>query len=156
VADGDHYDLTEELCPDVRKSGDIVDLAGRKVGRHSGIHRYTLGQRRGLGIAAGKPIYVVGLDAKRNLVIVGEKQALQKKTATVKGVRWILGKPPAESFAACTKIRYNHAGAGSRVTPTGPHAAEVEFDESQFAITPGQIAAFYAGEELIGGGWIEE
>jgi len=156
VAEGDHYDLTEELRPEVKVSGDIVDANGRKLGRHAGIHRFTIGQRRGLGIATGKPLYVVGLDAANNQVIVGPKQALEKKTASLKGVRWTLGKRPAGPFTAFTKIRYNHEGAASRVVPLGPHAAAVEFEKPQFAITPGQIAAFYAGEELIGGGWIEK
>ncbi|MDP6524139.1 MAG: tRNA 2-thiouridine(34) synthase MnmA [Kiritimatiellia bacterium] len=155
VTDGEHYELTEKLRPDVRKRGDILDTGGHKVGEHEGIHRFTVGQRRGLGIALGEPMYVVRLDADTNTVVVGKRSELDMPSATVGRVNWISDRKPASPFPATTLIRYNHAGAASTVTPNEDGSASVVFDEPQFAVAPGQIAAFYRDDELLGGGWIQ-
>ena len=152
---GRHYAVVELLKPDVRIEGDILDMKGRKLGRHEGLHRYTIGQRRGLGIAAGKPMYVVRIDAASNTVVVGDESDVMQKQAAVAGVRWISGVEPASAIKCGTRIRYNHDAAVSVVMPRGPDSASIQFDEPQFAVTPGQVAAFYVGDELIGGGWIE-
>lgn len=154
VTDGEHYELTEKLRPGVKKRGDILDTAGHKVGEHEGIHRFTIGQRRGLGIALGEPVYVVRLDADTNTVVVGERSEMDRPSANVERVNWISGHQPGSPFSATTLIRYNHAGAASTVTPNEDGSASVVFDEPQFAVAPGQIAAFYSGDELLGGGWI--
>ena len=155
VTSGHHSELTEQLRPEVSRSGWIVDTTGKRLGRHEGIHRYTVGQRKGLGIAVGEPVFVVSLDAEENTVVVGPREALYSATVCVEGVHWISGSAPDEAFAACTKIRYNSEAAASTVAPvSGGHAAEVVFELPQFAVTPGQIAAFYVGDELVGGGWI--
>lgn len=152
---GKHHYLVELRRPGITLEGDIVDVSGRKLGRHQGIHRYTVGQRRGLGIAVGKPVYVVRIDAATNTVVVGMESEAMTTTARLKDVSWISGRVPDKKLSAEVKIRYNHAPAVCVVTPTGDGRAELEFEAAQFAIAPGQIAAFYVGEELVGGGWIE-
>jgi len=152
---GRHHYLVELRRPDITLSGDIVDVGGHKLGRHEGIHRYTVGQRRGLGIAVGKPVYVVRIEAATHTVIVGEESDAMRKTASVMNVNWVSGQPPVEQVVIEAKIRYNHAAASCTVTPVGVDRANIEFEEPQFAVAPGQVAAFYIGDELIGGGWIE-
>lgn len=152
---GKHHYLVELRRPGTALGGDIVDLAGRKLGRHAGIHRYTVGQRRGLGIAVGKPVYVVRIDAATNTVVVGDEADAMRKRVSVSDVSWISGRAADKKLWVEAKIRYNHAPARCAVTPVVGGRAEMEFDEPQFAVAPGQIAAFYVGEELVGGGWIE-
>lgn len=152
---GKHHYLVEQRRPGIVLEGDIVDVAGNKLGRHAGIHRYTVGQRRGLGIAVGKPVYVVRIDAATNTVVVGSEADAMRTNASVGGVSWISCRPPDKTLGVVAKIRYNHAPASCSVTPAGADRVELEFEEPQFAVAPGQIAAFYAGEELLGGGWIE-
>jgi tRNA-uridine 2-sulfurtransferase len=153
---GEHYRIVEQFLPNAVHPGDVVDEKGKKLGTHQGLHRCTIGQRRGLGIASGKPLYVADIDAAKNTVTVADKSSLLKKTALVEKINWITGSHPSRSFPATMKIRYNHAAAPSQIKPVGGHSAVVTFDEPQFAITPGQIAAFYEGDELLGGGWIEK
>ena len=155
VDPGHHYYLIERLYPECRKEGDIVDTEGRKLGRHEGIHRFTIGQRRGLGIATGTPMYVVRIDAADNRVVVGRESEVMHKSAVVTGVRWLARESADRPVRLQAKIRYNHDAAACLASPAGAGEVAVTFDEPQFAITPGQIAAFYDGEELIGGGWIE-
>jgi tRNA-specific 2-thiouridylase len=155
VPRGEHHLLVEERRPSVKAPGRIVDVKGRDVGVHTGVHRFTIGQRRGVGVSAGKPLYVVGLDAEENLVVVGSKTDLLAQRAAVSRVRWTTGQTPSSPFKAFTRIRYNHEGAESSVTPAPGDRAEVMFRQPQFAVTPGQIAVFYVGDELVGGGWIE-
>lgn len=157
----EHYGTwIEARRPDIRGTGDIVDTQGRKLGEHRGIYHYTIGQREGLGIAVGYPVYVVALDAKQNIVVVGDRSETLKKCMIVKDVDWITGGMPSRVFRALTRIRYNHKPAASFIrlsegsSGLNDGVVEVEFEEAQFAITPGQIAAFYIGSELIGGGWI--
>ncbi|MEI6971009.1 MAG: tRNA 2-thiouridine(34) synthase MnmA [bacterium] len=152
---GKHHHLVELRRPGVAVEGDIVDTGGRKLGRHGGIHRYTVGQRRGLGIAVGRPVYVVRLDAATNTVVVGTEADAESRTAVVKGVSWVSGLAPDKTLGLQAKIRYNHAPAACSLAPVGEGRVRIEFGEPQFAIAPGQVAAFYAGDELVGGGWIE-
>lgn len=155
VTEGEHYRLTEIMRPEVKKRGDIVDTAGNKVGEHEGIHRFTVGQRKGLGIALGEPVYVVRLEPGTNTVVIGARGEMNSLSATVERINWISGTQPEGPFRATTLIRYNHAGAASTVTPEENGSASVIFDEPQFAVAPGQIAAFYIDDELLGGGWIK-
>ena len=113
-------------------------------------------ERRGLNVALGKPVYVVALDADENMVVIGSKNDLLAQHASLRDVRWLTGRAPAAPLAAFTKIRYNHEGAKSAVTPLPGDRATVRFVAPQFAVTPGQIAVFYVGDELVGGGWIEK
>lgn len=154
AADRDHFAVTEMFQPQARRKGPVVDLDGRVLGTHEGIHRFTIGQRRGVGVASGSPVYVVGLRAADNAVVVGPRSALMASSACVEKPVWIMGEPPAGVFSATTRIRYNHGGAASRVEMLPSGAAQVQFAEPQFAVTPGQIAVFYDGDEVLGGGWI--
>lgn len=154
AAPGEHWRVTEQYRPDARKQGWLADVSGRQLGRHEGIHRFTIGQRRGLGVSGGKRLYVAALRARTNEVILGERRHLLRNALTVDGLRWTSGVSRDGPFRASTKIRYNHPAASARVFPEPDGTARVAFDEPQFAVAAGQVAAFYDGEELVGGGWI--
>ena len=115
-----------------------------------------MGQRKGLGIATGAPAYVVRLDAATNTVVVGGREAANGAQLTASRVNWIGGAAPTAPFKATVRIRYNHEGAAAEVTPLPESRVRVSFSTPLFAITPGQIAAFYVGDELLGGGWIDQ
>jgi tRNA-specific 2-thiouridylase len=136
-------------------SGAIRDRDGRVLGRHDGIHRFTIGQRKGLGLAAGIPLYVVGIDADDATVTVGPREALEREALTASRVNWISGETPASAIRACARIRYRHTDAPATIAPLGDRRASVTFDAPQSAITPGQAVVFYDGEVVLGGGWIE-
>lgn len=152
---GEHHRIVEALHPDAAKPGDIVDAEGRKLGTHEGLHRCTIGQRRGLGLARGTPLYVSEIRADTHTVVVAPRAALYRSSAIVKSLNWISAPPPSSGFRARARIRYNHEAALCRVDLNNDGVATVTFEEPQFAITPGQIAAFYADDELLGGGWIQ-
>ena len=133
--------------------GDIIHLDGRIVGRHQGTHRYTIGQRKGLGIAWSEPLYVTAIDTERNVIIVGEQQHVYAAGLQAENVSWI-GVPEGEEFAATCKIRYRHHPVGCRVRLVDGDRCEVRFDQPQKAITPGQALVFYRGDEVLGGGRI--
>jgi tRNA-uridine 2-sulfurtransferase len=156
VTEGTHGDYIDLRSFHTRGPGDIVDETGRKIGEHRGIHCYTVGQRKGLGIATGKPMYVVGIDAEKNLVRVGEKPEVMRREMAVTDPTWIAGAASGAEFTALCQVRYNHEAAPCRVTTSPDGTLHVEFDEPQFAITPGQLAAFYEGDQVLGGGWIEQ
>lgn len=137
-----------------RGAGDITDLEGHVVGRHVGIHHYTVGQRRGLGVAMGEPVYVVRIEAAANRLVVGPRDSVMSRSLDAREVSWIQGVAPAEEFQAEIQIRYNHGGATGTVTVEGD-AIHVDFDEPQFAVTPGQAVVMYDGEEVLGCAWIQ-
>ena len=141
-----------ESLPD--GEGELVTTSGQVLVRHRGIHHYTVGQRRGLGIASGKPMYVVELYRAGNRVIVGEDSELRSEFCEVRAINWIALASSDEPVRATVKIRHRHEGAAATVTPAGAGAARVRFDVPQRAITPGQAAVFYSGEVVLGGGWI--
>ena len=134
--------------------GDIVTNSGQRLGPHQGIHRYTIGQRRGIGVAAEQPLYVVGIDAARNRVLVGEQNELMSDEFTARDVNWIAFDDPREPVRAEVRIRYRHEPAPATITPLANGRARIVFDEPQRAITPGQATVFYRGDEVLGGGWI--
>jgi len=139
------------------EEGDLVTTTGEVIGRHRGVHRYTLGQRKGLGVAAGRPLYVVELDRAANRVVVGDDDELRSDTCEVDQVNWI-SLPRLESpVRAAVKIRHRHDPAEATIEPlesNGPAGVRVKFDQPQRAITPGQAAVFYSGDVVLGGGWI--
>lgn len=136
------------------ESGEIVTTDGTVIGRHEGLHRYTVGQRRGLGFAAGRPVYVVALDRAANRVIVGDNDELFTAVCEVRDVNWISIARPHGSVRAEVKARHRHDAATATVEAIGETTARIYFDEPQRAITPGQGAVFYSGELVLGGGWI--
>ena len=135
--------------------GDILDTSGTVIGKHRGAAYYTVGQRKGLGIALGRPRYVTAVDAAANTITVGDSAETASSSMKVTGINWIRGFPPGDSFRCRTRIRYRHSGALSTVRLTGD-GVEVMFDCPQRAVTPGQSAVFYSGEVVLGGGLIEK
>ncbi|MBZ5700965.1 MAG: tRNA 2-thiouridine(34) synthase MnmA [Acidobacteriia bacterium] len=144
----------ERGTPLAAQEGEIRTQGGEVLGRHSGLHQFTVGQRKGLGIATGEALYVIALDTAGNRVIVGEDAALRQTVCAVENVNWIAGAAPGQALRAEVKIRHKHAAAPATVEPLGAAGARVTFDAPQRAITPGQAAVFYAGEVVLGGGWI--
>lgn len=139
----------------VRKhQGDIVDLQGKVLGRHNGIEFFTVGQRKGLGISATQPLYVIELDPANNRVILGEKSALDRDEFVVERCNWIPFEQPPDALAVTVKIRYQHAGTPATVFPLSEGRARVKLHVPQPAITPGQASVFYDGDCVVGGGWI--
>jgi len=134
--------------------GEIVNAEGRVLAEHGGIERFTVGQRRGLGVATGEKLYVIGLDPARARVVVGSESDLYRESCTLERVRWIPFERPGGPQRATVRIRSSHAGAVATVTDRGDGAATVRFDEAQRAVTPGQAAVFYDGDLVLGGGWI--
>ncbi len=137
-----------------QQEGDIVNEVGEVLGRHTGLHQYTVGQRKGLGLAVGEALYVISLDAARNRVVVGEDAALRKSICEVEDVNWISCDAPVRPRRAQVKIRHKHDAAPANIEALGLNAARVTFDIPQRAITPGQGAVFYSEEVVLGGGWI--
>ena len=153
----DRYLEHEGRSDEMPAGGEIVSTAGETVGSHTGIHRYTIGQRRGLGIANEKPLYVLKIERARNRIIVGEADDLESIEFTANGVNWVSIDEPAEAVRAMVKIRYRHEPAAATIRVLPDSSARIEFDEPQRAITPGQATIFYdidTSEEVIGGGWI--
>jgi tRNA-specific 2-thiouridylase len=146
--------LAEQNRSPERQQGEVVSTAGRVLGQHQGLHRYTVGQRKGLGVAVGAPLYVIELDRARNRVVVGPNAELLKRRFIVSKVNWIRPLAPGEAVEAQVKIRHNHPASAARLESQSGEQALVEFAEPQRAITPGQAAVFYHGEEVLGGGWI--
>jgi len=134
--------------------GEVVTTSGEVIGRHQGVHRFTIGQRRGLGVAAGRPIYVVGIDRASNRVIVGEESELRAATCDVRDVNWIPFPCLEQPMQVTVKIRHRHEPAAATIEGVDATAARVHFEVPQRAVTPGQAAVFYSGEHVIGGGWI--
>ena len=134
--------------------GEIVGTSGEILGGHNGLHNYTVGQRRGLGIAEGRPMYVVALDRDNNRLVIGEDIELRSSVCEVQNVNWIPFATPDGPVKAHVKVRNRHQPAEAEIIPLGDTTARICFRESQRAITPGQAAVFYSGEQVLGGGWI--
>jgi tRNA-uridine 2-sulfurtransferase len=146
----------EQSIDAAETEGAIVDSQGRVLGRHAGTHHFTVGQRRGLGIAAGEPLYVIATDPGRQRVIVGSNEELMRSSLSAKAVNWVSIHPLREPRRAQVKIRNKHVPAHATLLPSGDDSrVEVQFDTPQRAITPGQAAVFYDADLLLGGGWIE-
>jgi tRNA-uridine 2-sulfurtransferase len=144
--------LDKYITPQI---GDIVDQQGRVLGQHEGVHHYTIGQRKGLGIAHSEPLYVIGLDAAQNRVIVGERTEALQSECRVQRVNWVSIAAPLAPIHAEVQIRYRSSAVPATIIPLENDRVRIVFDEAQFSITPGQAAVFYAGEILLGGGIIE-
>lgn len=142
--------------PELKRPGDIVDTSGRVLGHHEGVAFYTVGQRKGLGIAAEKPLYVVALDAEKNQVIAGENQEVFCRGLIAEGLNWVAIEALTEPMKAGVKIRYGAREAEALLTPQEDGSVLVTFAAPQRAVTPGQSAVFYTGCDVLGGGIIRE
>jgi tRNA-specific 2-thiouridylase len=154
VPDGDHAALVRRRRPGTRTAGRIVDTSGEVLGEHDGIERFTVGQRKGLGVAAPARRYVLRIVPGDNEVVVGEREGLLAPGLLAREVNW-LTELPAGPLPCVAKIRYRHPGVPAVVTPREGGRAHVEFAVSQSAVTPGQAVVFYDGTRVLGGGWIE-
>jgi len=167
IPDNDYAKFVTAHIPHAADAqGAIVDESGRVLGRHEGVHRFTVGQRKGLGLAgtSGRaPVYVLGLDAADQRVVVGPKSSLERTTLTASGVNW-MALEPAGPLRVTAQIRHRHAPASATVRSIEPGRsgfpgrggqAELVFDAPQIAITPGQAVVFYEGDMVVGGGWID-
>jgi tRNA-uridine 2-sulfurtransferase len=151
----DAYFREQGMEPSVTQ-GEIVDTSGRVLGEHGGTHHFTVGQRRGLRVAAGEPLYVIATEPASQRVIVGRNDELMKESLHAREVNWISIAPPVEPRRAQVKIRNKHVAAPATLIPgEDPARVTVQFDEGQRAVTPGQAAVFYDGDLVLGGGWIE-
>lgn len=155
VPDGDYASAVERIRPDrVPGAGDVVDADGRVLARHSGIHHFTVGQRRGLGVAANAPLYVTQIDASGNRVIVGEEAALGVAGAELEQVNWISGETPRTPIRCHVRVRSRDAGTPAVVETGADGEARVRFQSPVRSVSPGQAAVFEQGDEVLGGGWI--
>jgi tRNA-uridine 2-sulfurtransferase len=154
VPGGDYRNLLREEQPGSLQPGPIVDQQGREIGRHDGLPLYTIGQRRGLGVAAGEPLYVTQLDVARNALVVGPLEALERRSLEAVKVSYVAGEPPAQSFDCLAQIRAHAPPAAAYVSITEPGRARIEFARPQRAVTPGQAIVLYEGERVLGGGRI--
>ncbi|MDZ7830443.1 MAG: tRNA 2-thiouridine(34) synthase MnmA [Desulfobacterales bacterium] len=136
-------------------AGAITDLHGRRLGTHHGLHRYTIGQRRGINCPGPEPYYVVRLDVRNNRLIVGTKKDLYQSACKIHPINW-LSEVPENSLPVMTKLRYRHEAAESKIFPAGKNSAEIRFTNAQPAVTPGQAAVCYYGDQVVAGGWIVE
>ncbi len=135
------------------KPGLIEDVSGNILGRHKGLHLFTIGQRRGIDCPAAEPYYVIAIDSERNRLIVGYEKDLLTRACKVIDINWIIKKPNT-AVNVSTRVRYRHRAAPSSLIPTNGNTAIIQFDKPQTAIAPGQCAVFYQGDEVLGGGWI--
>ncbi|MGB2599578.1 MAG: tRNA 2-thiouridine(34) synthase MnmA [Candidatus Omnitrophota bacterium] len=156
TAEGDYRTFLQKQGVEAFEPGDIVDIGGNVIGQHKGIASYTVGQRRGLGIAMKEPVYVLKIDPERNVITVGPKEHAMNKKIRVAGFNWLTIDKLDRPLDLEVKIRYNSKRAPALITPWGDDEAIAEFKEPQFAPAPGQAAVFYDGEIVVGGAWIEE
>lgn len=154
VPGGDYRNLLREEQPESLRPGPIVDTQGREIGRHQGLPLYTIGQRRGLGVAAGQPLYVTQLDSARNAVVVGPIDALARQALDATQVTFVSGAWPAAPFDCQAQIRSHAAPVAARATPGSPGQIHVDFATPQRAVTPGQAVVLYDRDAVLGGGRI--
>ena len=155
VPDHDYAAFVAKQSPAVERGGEIVAEDGERLGSHGGVHRFTVGQRKGLGISAPMPLYVLKIDAGSGQVTVGPRSSLERTTLTASGVNWISVDAPGSWLPVSAQIRHRHAPAAARVRARPEAGAELVFELPQSAITPGQAVVFYDGDVVVGGGWIE-
>jgi tRNA-uridine 2-sulfurtransferase len=154
LADGDYRRFIREQVPEAVRPGPIVRLEGQQIGTHAGLPMYTIGQRKGIGVAGARALYVIGMRPETNTLVVGTEAELGGDRLTAFPVNWISGTPPTAPFRAQVKIRYKSVPAWATVTPRPDRTAEVVFDHRLRDITPGQAAVFYDEQVCLGGGMI--
>ena len=154
LAGDDYRNFLQRNAAEILKPGEIVTREGKSVGQHSGLANYTIGQRKGLGVASAVPLYVLGKDSMMNRLIVGTQEELGSRELIAREVNWLSGEAPRETFRAEVKIRYTAKEAEALVTPIEDNQARVQFNAPQRDITAGQAAVFFQGDVMIGGGII--
>lgn len=155
VPNGSYSTVIERLRPGALDAGDIVDMSGKILGRHNGIINYTIGQRKGLGISAPEPLYVIKLDPLNNRVIVGDQKFLVNVAFDIKEANWLIRDlEPGEKIRAIVRLRSTHPGVEAEITALNNNRAHVELHHAERAITPGQACVIYDGTKVLGGGWI--
>lgn len=155
ITTGDYRNFLRHQVPQAFVPGDIVDRHGKVLGRHQGLANYTIGQRKGLGIAVGEPLFVLALDVEQNRVIVGHAEELGRTELIAEDVNWIAGEPPREAIQVTAQIRYRARPVPARVVALEATRARVIFDVPLRDITPGQAVGFYDGDVCLGGGTIQ-
>jgi tRNA-specific 2-thiouridylase len=154
IPDGDHASFVEKHAPEAARAGVFTDAAGAVVGTHEGAHRFTVGQRKGLRLSAGVPLYVLQIDTTSQNVTVGPREALEKTELEATGVNWMSGMTPPGPLRVTAKIRHRAKDAAGTVTALDGARAHMTFDTPQSAVAPGQAVVFYQDDVVIGGGWI--
>lgn len=159
IPDNDYTAMLEQWCPGILQKGKIIDTQGHELGEHEGISKYTIGQRRGLRVAMGEPMYVVRIDSETNTVVLGRKEDVMSQGLIADSFNWLMDLP-TEPFEAIVKVRYNHSGAWAVVYPIDPGEVRIRFESPLSAVTPGQAAVVYLkrpdGLQVAGGGWIRQ
>jgi len=149
-----HAYASENKIPVASGEGEMVSPSGEILGRHNGIHNFTIGQRKGLGFSAGKPLYVLAIELESNRVVVGEEEALRTTVFEVESVNWVSIGEPAARIRAAVKIRHKHEPAPATIEALPHLRARITFDTPQRAVTPGQAAVVYQDHAVLAGGWI--
>ncbi len=155
VPSGEHIEFIEKHAEVQSGGGRIQNLAGETLGEHKGIHRFTVGQRRGLGIQSREPLYVLEINAETQIITVGPRTSLERTCFTASNVNWIANTPPTDRINAATRIRHGHTASNATVQTLKGNRAEVCFNEPQLAVTPGQAVVWYENDVILGGGWID-
>jgi tRNA-specific 2-thiouridylase len=155
VPDGDYAGFIERAAPQIRKPGAIVGRDGARLGTHAGMHRFTVGQRKGLGLSSTEPLYVLEIRPATAEIVVGPREALGRASFEASQINWVSGEPPCGWLSVTAQIRHRHEPSPGRVRAIDHQRAEVEFHEPQSAVTPGQAVVFYDGDVVVGGGWID-
>ncbi len=154
VPSGDYAALVARLRPGAAEPGEIVDVAGRVLGTHAGVVHFTIGQRKGLGVSAGEPLYVVRLEPEARRVVVGPRAALGVQRVALAGINWLGEAPPADGLAVRVKLRSAQPPLPARLFLDGAGGGTVVLDEPAFGVAPGQACVAYDGTRILGGGWI--
>ena len=156
VANNDYPEFVKDYIPQAARPGPIMDRQGKILGEHRGILSYTIGQRKGLGIAAPRPLYVIAIEPDRNAIVVGDKDGVYSGELIASNLNWISIAAPEQTIESKAKIRYRHEEAEANIAPINGDKVHVKFREPQMAIAPGQAVVFYDGDTVIGGGTIEQ
>lgn len=155
VPEGRYVQIVERYFPDeLQGEGEIVTSAGEVLGTHGGVHQFTIGQRKGLGISSKDRLYVTALDVENNRVVVGDAESLDSREAHVQRVNWIAGKAPEGRIYAQVRVRHGHVGTQAEIVDLGGGEVRVCFESPVRSVAPGQAAVFYDGDKVLGGGWI--
>lgn len=154
VPNGDYASVVAKLRPEAIEAGEIVDTEGHVLGQHDGVIHFTVGQRKGIGISGPEPLYVVRIDAAKRRVVVGPKQALARSTVALRELNWIADAIPADGLDVTVKLRSAQPAVAAKIFAAGEGSARLELLSPEFGVAPGQAGVVYAGDRLLGGGWI--